>query len=293
MPTIFEALEDIPIGTEAQVRDICNRVAKMTASKPDSVRKELQKFTPGYKIYTGPMLYETIDKARLRRSSDPRMAGMADAGDETPEVVTGASKQGDDEGAGDAVVAAVPVRPVEDAVQWQMPAISGETSEGQRDWLEAQRVGLLGEELVDSHFAGQKAEGMILDFRWMSKRDPSAPADFWRAPNTGTDEWAEVKATSASFKQPFFISRAELELATKEKPYRIYRVYEVNDAGGKLRVSTDFRPVAQAILTAVAARIAPGVIVSSLRIDPQEASIDFGPEIRVIYTGVQRGNRDE
>jgi hypothetical protein len=170
--------------------------------------------------------------------------------------------------------------PVEPSADHLRPFFSSEAFSSQRDLEEAQRVGLLGEKLVDNHFARDKDAGKIRDFKWISRDDHFAPADFSRTLNNGNNEWAEVKATGEKFGTTFFVSRAELDLACKGTPYRIYRVYEIGDQGGKAQVSTNFEALAQAILDSLAGlRLPAGVTVSSVRIDPAEAGISFGPEI--------------
>jgi hypothetical protein len=282
MPTIFEALEGIPIGTVAQVHDICDQVAKMTGSKPDSVRKELQKFTPGYAIYIGPMLYQTIGKARVRRSSIASAALTANAANEPAGAA--AAAVGERSGNEGAAVAGSGTAgsPIDHTVPLRMPVLSDEASGSQRDWLEAQRIGRLGERLINRYFERRRAEKKIRNFRWVSKDKPAAAADFWCAPDNESDEWAEVKATGDKFEKTIFVSRAELELAVRGKPYRIYRAYEIGDQGGKARVSTNFEALAQAILDGLAAAGLPaGVTVSSVRIDPTKAGVSFGPKIRL------------
>jgi hypothetical protein len=254
MTTIREALESVPDGSEFQLKSLCDSIAKMTGTKSQSVSKTLQEHTEGYGIYKGltTRFYKKVGTGRVRRVRTT-----------------------------DVVAASEP---------WQTPALSEEASGSQRDWDEAQRLGELGEKLVNRHFEREKAASKIQDFRWRSKVDPFAPADFWRALNNGSDEWAEVKATGAGFEQTFFVSLAELELAVKGKPYRIYRAYEIGDQGGKVRVSTNFEAAAREIVDAIAAApLPPGVTVSSVRIDPKRAGIDFGSEIRLAPLETEQG----
>jgi hypothetical protein len=61
-----------------------------------------------------------------------------------------------------------------------------------------------------------------------------------------------VKSTTGPFDNVFHISMSELiEAAQAPERYDLYRVFELNDDGGKVRIARDIRSFAKSILGAL------------------------------------------
>lgn len=117
--------------------------------------------------------------------------------------------------------------------------------------LQQSKVGRQGELLVHCHLTELKREGRIAGHDWVSRRVPYASHDF-RLTEAAGDVFVEVKSTSAEFSQRVYISRYQLAEAIRH-PERtdLYRVFEVDEAGGKLRTAIDVREIARRLLAAI------------------------------------------
>lgn len=110
----------------------------------------------------------------------------------------------------------------------------------------AERVGRDGEELVNFYLQGKLASREIEDFTWISLSDAAAPFDFEITSLGGQRIKIDAKSTEGSFQRAVHLSAAETaEAAEAETPYSIYRVYEMDEEGGKLRVANDIRATAR------------------------------------------------
>jgi hypothetical protein len=125
----------------------------------------------------------------------------------------------------------------------------------------ADRNGELGEDLVDRWLAGQEGA-----HEWASATNALSPFDFIRR-HDGRTTYIEVKSTSGPFSGGFHISLAEVrEAAGCADPYVIYRVHDLTDDGGMLRVSTDIRDVARRLLAAHDGALFGGIKADSFTI---------------------------
>jgi hypothetical protein len=109
----------------------------------------------------------------------------------------------------------------------------------------AEMTGQDGEGLVNSYLAAKAAAGEIAGFTWVSADNAIAPCDFETVSLAGDHTLIDVKSTTGPFENEVHVSLAEIIEASGTKPYRIYRVFDLNEDGGKLRISDDIRSLAQ------------------------------------------------
>lgn len=128
-----------------------------------------------------------------------------------------------------------------------------------------ERVGREGEELVNIHLSGEMEAGR-LTFTWVSDGDATAPLDFEIVRPDGRHVKVDVKATRNAHGSAFHMSAAEvLEAAYSAEEYLVYRISELGDEGGVLRIGMDIRELARSI---AAIQLPEGVIPDSFTIDP-------------------------
>lgn len=137
-----------------------------------------------------------------------------------------------------------------------------------------ERVGREGEELVNVHL-GAEAEAGRLTFTWVSDGEPTAPLDFEIVRPDGGRAKVDVKSTRSGHGKAFHMSAAEvLEAAGSMEEYLVYRVSELGDEGGVLRISADMRELARSI---AASPLPNGVSPDSFAIDP--GLLYWGPSV--------------
>lgn len=156
------------------------------------------------------------------------------------------------------------------------PAVSMEALRRARE--QAEEIGRLGEELVAAHLERLMKAGGLSAFEWVSEINAVAPMDFRISPAGTPAERIDVKTTRGPFERSVHVSFSELkEMATEsEGPYRIYRVYEVNQSEARLRISGDLKNFAKTVIAALAA-LPPGTAVDAISVDP--TGISFGDAI--------------
>ena len=94
----------------------------------------------------------------------------------------------------------------------------------------------------------------------------------------GSLERLDVKTTRGAFDRPLHISLAELKemAADSQADYRLYRVFDADDFGAKLRISADLKEFARSIVGALSA-LPAGTVVDAISVDPLR--IPFGHPI--------------
>lgn len=113
-------------------------------------------------------------------------------------------------------------------------------------------------------------------YEWVSDTHATAPFDFRVSTGEGV-RLCDVKSTAYEFERPFHVSLAELtEMAEAQEPYDIYRVFEVTDEGGRLRIARDVRAFAQEVLEQLD-KLPAGVRADSVSVRP--AAITWGDRI--------------
>lgn len=131
----------------------------------------------------------------------------------------------------------------------------------------AEFIGLDGEGLINSYLAARIAAGDVVSYTWASDANAIAPFDFETLTAAGQRTLIDVKSTTGPFDNVIHLSIAEIIEASGEVPYRVYRVFELNEDGGKLRISDDIRPLAQKLKAIHEAHMPDGIRVDGLSVD--------------------------
>lgn len=144
----------------------------------------------------------------------------------------------------------------------------------------AEVTGLVGEELLNAWLDERQSIAEIDSFEWVSSSNAISPYDFLVSPKAGQIRLIDAKSSSGAFGNPIHLSFRELQTAVEGKdPYDIYRLYEVSEAGGKMRIAADVRQSLEPVLAAL--RILPhGVSVDSISIRPE--NLVFSGEVLVL-----------
>lgn len=140
----------------------------------------------------------------------------------------------------------------------------------------AEEVGRDGEELVCRYLIQQKKKGAISDFVWTSDTNAIAPYDFLVTMLDKEEIEIDVKSTNGEFERTVHISCAELIETTGKRRYDIFRVFEVSETSGTLRIAENIGAFAAEVLKSLD-RLPAGVRVDSLSIDV--SALRFGPAI--------------
>ncbi len=150
----------------------------------------------------------------------------------------------------------------------------------QKERQEAEKIGRLGEALMDSRLREREEAGEIEAYEWTSDINAISPHDF-RIKKAGAWEKLEVKTTTKEFCRDFFVSINELrDMANGEEEYSIGRVYQASQDGAKLRYSCHLRTFGKSILDALS-DLPEGVMANSVTIRPDEEM--FGEEIDLTW----------
>ena len=145
---------------------------------------------------------------------------------------------------------------------------------------QAAYIGSAGEELVSQHFEKMLNQGEILGFRWVSRENAVAPYDFEVTTLDHNVFRLDVKTTAGKFDSKFHISRAELmTMAQDLEQYAIYRVYDLGEGRGKLRIASDMHLFSQELLDKL--KLLPeGITVDSITCLPK--LLEFSDPIELI-----------
>lgn len=130
----------------------------------------------------------------------------------------------------------------------------------------AEEVGRAGEELVCQHLIGLKAQNAISDFTWTSDANAAAPYDFLVTLPDKKEVAIDVKSTTGEFERPIHISCTELTEMTGKRRYDLYRVFEVLETSGSLRIAENVGAFAATVLKGIS-RLPAGVQVDSVSVD--------------------------
>ena len=140
----------------------------------------------------------------------------------------------------------------------------------------ADEIGKAGEELIAAYFEDCLDNQAINDYEWVSRQNAVAPYDFKLLDTSGVTSLLDVKSTSKDFTAPLHISVAEIiVMANAPERYDLYRVYSLNEKGGKLRIARDMRGFAKSLIDVLGA-LPAGVQVDGISVDP--ARIKFEKE---------------
>jgi hypothetical protein len=144
----------------------------------------------------------------------------------------------------------------------------------------ADRTGAMGEELVADYLAREVAQGRLANFTWDSMDNAIAPFDFTLQLPDGKQLRCDVKSTRGEFTNRVHVSANEL-LHMRDAPeeYRLYRVYQLTEAGGALRVSEPMRDFSRDVLSVID-KLPFHVSADGVSVDP--TSLRFSSEIRLL-----------
>ncbi len=141
----------------------------------------------------------------------------------------------------------------------------------------AEKNGFLGEEILNAWLSNEVVEKRISDFRWEAKQNAVSPYDFVILDNGNPIQKIDAKSTSGNFTNAIHVSISELyEMGEGGVPYKIYRLYFINERDAYLKISTDMKEVAKAILLSLA-EMPEGVMADGVTITP--STLEFGEEI--------------
>lgn len=151
----------------------------------------------------------------------------------------------------------------------------------------AELIGENGERLVNFYLLSNAGEGGDFHFEWVSRFDAFSPFDFKITyignQNATGQRLVEVKSTTGPFGRAFHISIAEiLEAAASTMPYHIYRLYELNEDGGTLRISDDFRIFARSLQSAHDTAMPAGVSADGFAVLPEGIGLSWSPPITIV-----------
>jgi len=146
--------------------------------------------------------------------------------------------------------------------------------------LRAGDIGYLGETLVQAHLEQAVDAGELASFVWVADQNAVAPYDFELKAANGQTSRIDVKATTGGFERTLHVSLAELHMMNEaDTPYCIYRLYDLDEKGGMLRVSEPMAAFAGKLIGSLAGMPA-GVSPDSFSIDP--SLFVFAPPIQIL-----------
>lgn len=134
----------------------------------------------------------------------------------------------------------------------------------------AERIGRLGEELLDQHLKTSGWPG-VSAYEWVAQINAISPFDFLFTLGAGGQRHVDAKSTAGKFSNPIYLSMAEIRHAISSGssgvPYDLVRLYGVTDDSATFRVAENVGPKLVAVLESLKA-IPFGVSVDSLSFDP-------------------------
>jgi hypothetical protein len=143
----------------------------------------------------------------------------------------------------------------------------------------AELTGQDGEGLVNGYLAGQVAAEQITGYTWVSAGNAVAPFDFETVTAFGQRTLIDAKSTGGPFANVIHLSLAEVIEAAGTVPYQIYRVFELSEDSGKLRISADIGPLAQMLKSLHETHMPPGIRVDGFSV--LTSALQWGEEIYV------------
>lgn len=144
----------------------------------------------------------------------------------------------------------------------------------------AEKIGKDGEALAWVHIQKLAASGYYTSTEWSSQANAVSPYDFRVTDSGGNSCWMDAKSTAGEFSRIIHMSAAELEFASKCGRYDLWRVYEINGEGAKLRVAENIGMLAKTVLDGL--KLPSGITVDSVSIEPSSPDLNFGEEIVVV-----------
>lgn len=147
--------------------------------------------------------------------------------------------------------------------------------------LQEQRAqtGELGEKVMNAEFS-RGMSGYVVSHHWVSMEVTCSPFDFEISEVGGTARKLDVKSTTGSHDEPFFVSRGELEEMERVPHYDLYRVSRLSGGEGELRIAKDVKAFAKELLD-VERHHQKTVSATKFRVDPKDSRLAWGPSAKV------------
>jgi len=130
----------------------------------------------------------------------------------------------------------------------------------------AARIGREGEALVNAWLAAEVTAGRLAQYTWVSAVNAVAPFDFESFSARGERSLLDAKSTAGPFGNILHLSLAEIVAAAGDLPYRIVRVSELDDDGGRLRLSHEIGMFARTLKEIHEAHMPAGVRVDGFSV---------------------------
>ncbi len=129
----------------------------------------------------------------------------------------------------------------------------------------AERNGRDGEALAWFHLRKMQDAQQASEIEWVANTNAVASYDF-SAVIGGMTRRIDAKSTNGDFGRPVHMSIAEIIVAAQSEHYDLWRIYDLNQDGARLRIARDIGAAAQKILGGIS--MPKGVVVDSVSIDP-------------------------
>lgn len=147
--------------------------------------------------------------------------------------------------------------------------------------VKGELTGQYGEGLLNGHLAALRAAGQLQSYTWSSEENAVSPFDFDVTDVAGQRTLIDAKATTGPFENAIHISLAEIVEAAGPTPYRIYRLYELNEDGAKLRISDEIGPLAQKLKLLHETHMPASIRVDGFSVGA--AALKWGPEEVILH----------
>ncbi len=145
----------------------------------------------------------------------------------------------------------------------------------------AELTGQNGEALVNGYLAAKVSAGQLASYKWVSVENAIAPYDFDTLTAAAQRTLIDAKTTAGPFENVLHLSLAEIIEASGDVLYRIYRIFDLNDDGGRLRISEDIRPLARKLKDIHEKHMPSGIRADSFSIPT--SVMTWGPEEYVAW----------
>ena len=163
------------------------------------------------------------------------------------------------------------------------PVTGAEMEQARRNM---EQTGAEGESLVAAFLDRLWNGGGRFEHKWVSAANAIAPYDF-RCVSTGGNMGdhsfkIDVKTTRGPFNGDFHLSLGEaIEAASSAEPYHIWRVYDLDDSGAKLRRSGDIRQFAKNLVAAHDSAMPGGVQADSFSVRIDTPGLTWSDPVRL------------
>ena len=268
--------------------DLKDRVTKRTRPMIQVTQEDLDELADNHSLPADHIVRQLVGAAALPAARVAPVAVAASAAARTP-----AAAQRNIVSAPTVTMPLPPVAPMivpaaagaAVAAPLPIPATSSPTAETTPDQLarkliSASETGFVGETMVDAYLATQGTAAVPVH-TWISRKFAEHPYDFeLLAADGSVSAVIDAKATSGAWASEFFLSTSELACAAASRvPYHVYRLSNVSNTGGNLRISGDIRVFAQSIYHELLSNAFVGTRVTGLAIKPVESGIPWSHAI--------------